>query len=85
MNHRSITTIAYIIGVASMLAGLFCVNVTLAGKDYRSMLRWATGFAIVSALSFAMVAVRGSTRWRIFALASALPLVFVIAEVVRRG
>ncbi len=80
-------TIAYIwlSGIASMLAGLFCVSVTIAGNDYSVILRRGLPFAAVSALCYAVVFIRGSRRWRIAAAIAALPLIYVLAEIMRRG
>ena len=76
---------SYLFGLAFMLAGLFCANVTIAGNDYAAVLRWGVGFAAMSLVCLSVVVVRGSWRWRVVAIILALPLTFVVAEAIRRG
>jgi len=76
---------SYLFGLAFMLAGLFCGNVTIAGNDYTAVLRWGALFAALSALCLGFVVVRGSWKWRVAAIILALPLTFVVSEVIRRG
>lgn len=76
---------SYVLGVASMLASLYCATVTIAGNDYQSVLRWGIGFAALSCGCFGIVIVRGSWPWRIAAIIWALPLAFVVSEASRRG
>jgi len=85
LNNRRVVAYALLLGIASMLAGLFCVSVTIARNDYRVILRWGLLFAAVSALCYAVVFIRGSWRWRIAAAIAALPLIYVRAEIMRRG
>jgi hypothetical protein len=68
-----------------MLAALFYATVTMAGNDYRSVLRWALAFAALSCGCFGIVVVRGSWPWRIAVIIWAPPLIFVVSEASRRG
>lgn len=80
-----ITAYAFLLGVGSMLAAVFCATVTVAGNDYRGVLRLGLLFAALSATLLAFVFVRGSCSWRIAAVIWALPLVYVVTEASRRG
>lgn len=76
---------SYVLGVASMLAALYCSTVTIAGNDYQSVLRWGVGFAALSCGCFGVVVVRGSWSWRLAAIIWSMPLVYVVSETSRRG
>lgn len=85
LKNRRVTAYAFLLGVGSMLAALFCATVTVAGSDYRGVLRLGLLFAALSAILLAVVRVRGSWSWRIAAVTFALPLEYVVSEVSRRG
>lgn len=84
MNCR-VTAYAFLLGFGSMLAAVLCVTVTVAGNDYRGVLRMGLLFAALSAILLTFVFVRGSWSWRIAAVIWALPLVYVVSEASRRG
>jgi len=85
MSRQAAIPMAYALGVVLMLIALFLVTATFATNDYTTTLLSAAALAAIAAICFGFVIVIAPVRWRIIALISSLPLLYVIFEVIRRG
>jgi hypothetical protein len=76
--------ILLVLGVCFTLAALFHVMVTVAGNDYGPVLRRAMVLSALALMCLVTVALFKRGRWRLFAILSALPLIYVALELSRR-
>jgi hypothetical protein len=85
LRYRLNNVSAAFAGVLSLVVALMCSNVTVARGGYGGVLLVAMACGTLAVCCLAVPFVRGPLAWRLTAVVLALPVLFVVADFLRRA